>query len=165
MALLAAAAAPAKVRSLTVIEPPAFSESLSLDPTVAAFREHLLSMWSDRTSSDSDWIRRFVAKVDPHQPPPPDDVVATVLPFASSLRHATRPVTEIELPVASIRDARIPCLVVSGGQNAAFETLCDVVAARLDARREVVRGAGHCVQYTRPAFNDTLEAFLNECGP
>jgi pimeloyl-ACP methyl ester carboxylesterase len=49
---------------------------------------------------------------------------------------------------------------VSGAHDGAFEAVCDVLEARLQAERAVIPGAGHGVQRTGAPFNERLEAFL-----
>ena len=44
----------------------------------------------------------------------------------------------------------------------AFETMCDVIAERIGARREIVRGRGHTIPATGAPYNELLEAFLRE---
>jgi hypothetical protein len=54
-------------------------------------------------------------------------------------------------------------MVVSGGHHEAIEAVCDGLAERLDARREIVTGAGHAVPRA-PGFNQILEDFLLSAG-
>lgn len=55
-----------------------------------------------------------------------------------------------------------PKLVVSGGRSPAFDAVCDVLEARLGARRAVVPGRGHTPQSTGDAFNEVLVGFLDD---
>ena len=49
--------------------------------------------------------------------------------------------------------------MISGGHNAAFDAVCDVLEARLPAKRVVVPGAGHSLPRA-PGYNDALVAFV-----
>lgn len=51
-----------------------------------------------------------------------------------------------------------PKLVVSGGHSAGFDAICDDLANRIGASREVVAGAGHEIQFTGTPINDILLA-------
>jgi hypothetical protein len=49
--------------------------------------------------------------------------------------------------------------VLSGGHNAAFDAVCDVLEERLGAERAVLPGAGHSIPRA-PGYAERLEAFL-----
>jgi len=68
--------------------------------------------------------------------------------------------SEARIPLAALAAAPFPALVVSGGHSAAFDAVCDAIAARLGAERAVLPGAGHSVQRLGGPFNERLEAFL-----
>jgi hypothetical protein len=67
--------------------------------------------------------------------------------------------SEADPDLGAIARARLPVLVVSGGHHDGIELLCDGLAAELNARREIVAGAGHAVPRAR-GFNEVLEDFL-----
>jgi pimeloyl-ACP methyl ester carboxylesterase len=69
--------------------------------------------------------------------------------------------SEAEPDLDAIARAAVPTMVVSGGHHEGIEILCDALADRLNARREIVPGAGHAVPRA-PGFNDVLEDFLRE---
>lgn len=66
---------------------------------------------------------------------------------------------EAEPPLAALREAGFPILVVSGGHSEANEIICDTIARATGARRAVCPGRGHLVQ-DAPEFNALLESFL-----
>lgn len=70
-----------------------------------------------------------------------------------------RPPDEAEPPLAALRAAGFPILVVSGGHAEANEIICDTIARETGARRAVCRGRDHLVQEA-PEFNALLESFL-----
>jgi pimeloyl-ACP methyl ester carboxylesterase len=67
--------------------------------------------------------------------------------------------SEAKPDLDAIARAGVPTMVVSGGHHNGLEILCDALADRLNARREIIRGAGHAVQRA-PGFNRVLEDFL-----
>jgi pimeloyl-ACP methyl ester carboxylesterase len=67
--------------------------------------------------------------------------------------------SEADPDLDAIAGAGVPVMVVSGGHHDGIELVCDGLAARLDARREILPGAGHAVPRA-PGFNDLLEHFL-----
>jgi len=76
------------------------------------------------------------------------------------LLRRERPFWEAEIPLERLAAADFPVLVVSGGHSAAFEAVCDALAAALSAERAVIRGRGHTVPSTGAPYNDRLEGFL-----
>lgn len=77
-----------------------------------------------------------------------------------AIRAVRRPPWEGELPVEQLAEAPFPKLVISGDHSPAFEAVCDALAARLQAQRAHLPGAGHATPETGDAFNETLEAFI-----
>jgi len=54
----------------------------------------------------------------------------------------------VDFELDALAGAPFPKLVVWGAHDAAFEAVCDVLAARLQAERAVIPGVGHGVQRT-----------------
>jgi hypothetical protein len=67
---------------------------------------------------------------------------------------------EAEIPLAALREAPFPKLVVSGAHSRAFDAVCTVLEARLGAERAVLPGAGHSVQRLGEPFNTVLADFV-----
>ena len=65
------------------------------------------------------------------------------------------------VPLDELAAAPFPKLVVSGGHNAAFDAVCDVLEQRLSAQRAVLPGAGHSIPRLGEPFNALLEAFVS----
>ena len=82
-------------------------------------------------------------------------------------RHAMaeRRPWEAEIPVSRLAAAPFPKLVLSGDHSPAFERLCDVLAQRLGARREVIAGRGHTLPSAGEPYNDLLEEFMRASPP
>jgi pimeloyl-ACP methyl ester carboxylesterase len=146
----------APLRSLTVIEPPAFR----LAPGDAAVNElvsKLAQLWPTELPPDA-FLRRFVAAVGAVYEPPsplPPDVEASV-----RATMAERPPWEAEIPFEDLRATPFPKLVVSGGHHPAFDAVCDALERELEAERAVVTGAGHSIPRAGEPFNVVLERFV-----
>jgi pimeloyl-ACP methyl ester carboxylesterase len=160
-ALLAAVERPTEVASLTVIEPPAFQVA---PDSPAARRLVALSdeLW-DRTDEDAvTWLKRFFAMNGDE--PPPDEVLEKLAEPARVWRRYVRRPFHGPLPLDAVAEAPFPKLVVSGGHSQAFEDVCDAMADRIGAEREVIPGEGHEVPRTGEPFNQRLEAFLRKAS-
>jgi pimeloyl-ACP methyl ester carboxylesterase len=157
VAMLAAAHQPDNVRSLTVIEPPATGVARG-DSVVDARAAELDEVFSKTGDDLGALLKRFfdVARVPISVPDPLPEPLER---GARALVGARSP-TEAELPLSAILSARIPCFVVSGGHHAGYEAICDAIAKETNARRTVIRGAGHLIPETGDPFNGELEAFL-----
>ncbi|MGH3092961.1 MAG: alpha/beta fold hydrolase [Gaiellaceae bacterium] len=156
--LLAAARRPEVVRSLTVIEPPAFAVAAGhpdVDALVASLREH----WELGPREPAGFLRGFLDLVGSDLALP--DPLPPGLQRGGEILLAHRPPWEAEIPLDDLAAAPFPKLVVSGGHQAASDAVCDVLEERLGAERAVIPGAGHSVQRTGAPFNERLEAFLD----
>ena len=156
--LLAAARRPGVVRSLTVIEPPAFGVAEG-DAVVDDLVSRLKNHWRSGPRHDpAAFLRRFLTLVGsaaelPDPLPPP-------LAQGAAMLVVERGPWEAEIPLRRLADAPFGKLVVSGGHAAAFDAVCDVLERELGAERAVIAGAGHSVQQTGDPFNRRIETFL-----
>jgi len=160
--LLAAAARPELVRSLTVIEPPATRVALG-NPEVAAFAAQGEEIYASAAGDDPDvFLRRFLAAVgsalEPPTPLPPE------LEQGARALMVERGPWEADIPLDALGVAAFPKLVVSGHHHPAFDGICDVLEERLAAERVVLEGYGHTVQ-RHPDFNDRLVDFVDRASP
>jgi hypothetical protein len=64
------------------------------------------------------------------------------------------------VPLAELARAPFPKLVISGAHSHAFEAVCDLLAARIGARRETVAGRGHTIPSVGEAYNALVDRFL-----
>jgi pimeloyl-ACP methyl ester carboxylesterase len=158
VATLVAAHSPATVRSLTLIEPPAFRHLD--DPRVRVRADIVDALLADRDASDRAWLTRFIEEVLGAEALPPDSILEILEQHVPTLRHAVPGAQDIEVPIDELVASGVPVMVVSGGNDESFELICDCIAAQLGARREVIPGAGHGVQWTGQPFNDALASFL-----
>jgi pimeloyl-ACP methyl ester carboxylesterase len=161
IALLLAARRPELVRSLTVVEPPAFGAARGIpaaDEFIARIEEH----WTDGSRDDpAAFLRGFLALVG--SSPPPGEFTPELLQGARTLL-VERPPSEALIPFDELARAPFPKLVVSGGHSPAFEAVCDVLEERLGAHRAVLPGAGHSVQRLGQPFNELLADFVERAA-
>lgn len=142
VALLAAPSL--RLRSLTLLEPPAFAAARG-DPAVEAW----LAPYEELDS-----VNAFLAHVGAPLRVPDD--APEDLRRGADLLLSERPPQEAQVPLAPLP---YPTLVVTGGHEPAFEAVGDALARALHAERAVARGAGHAVQ-SAPGFNELLLSFL-----
>lgn len=154
--LLAAARRPKLVRSLTVIEPPAFGVARG-DPAADAFDEQARELWEHGPRDPAEFVRRFLRLVGSSVPA--GELSPGLVQGARTLMVERSP-AEAVIPFAALRTARIPTLVVSGAHHPAFDAVCDVLERELGAERAVLPGAGHSVQRLGEPFNAVLADFV-----
>ena len=157
IALLAAAAVPRSVRSLTVIEPPSTAVADG-DPAADAFAREGIDWWRTGPTDDPEaFLRGFLAYAGSDYVPP-SPLPAQLMQGARTLIVERGP-WEATIPLDELSRAPFPTLVVSGGHHAGFDAICDVLVARLAAERLVLPGYGHSAQ-RHPDFNEQLARFV-----
>jgi pimeloyl-ACP methyl ester carboxylesterase len=166
IAMYAAALRPDAVLSLTISEPGCLRAAAG-DPAVdAQIAGGELLYRHAAELAPRDFLLAFRGGVgSSHETPPelPPELLDGV-----RLLMAERPPWEADPPVAELRDAPFPKLVISGGHSPVFEAVCDVLAAGLRAERDVIPGAGHTIPSTGAPYNSRLQSFLSrrhEKGP
>ena len=149
------AAASADLRSLAVLEPPAFGVAVG-HPAVDRLISELRPLWPTDLEPE-EFLRRFVHIVGSELTAPsplPPEVEASVRAMM-----VERAPWEAEIPFERLARAPFPKLVVSGAHSPAFDAVCDVLEERLGAERAMLPGAGHSIPRA-PGFTERLEAFL-----
>jgi pimeloyl-ACP methyl ester carboxylesterase len=156
-ALLAAASRPQAVHSLTLVEPMAYSVALHQEH-VRRSMEQVGAYFAGNSTAPREFLGGFfqLMGVQAKLPDPPPPALDT----ATRLLMRCRQPWTAEIPLAGLGKAGFPTLVVSGGHSPVFESVCDVLATRLGAEREVISGAGHSVPRIGAPFNQRLESFL-----
>jgi pimeloyl-ACP methyl ester carboxylesterase len=154
--LLLAARRPELLRSLTVIEPPAFGIARGR-PGVDEFIERIERHWTEGPRDPAEFLSGFLALVGSSIPS--GNFTPELLQGARTLM-VERPPSEAVIPFDELARASFPKLVVSGAHSAAFEAVCDVLEERLGAERAVLPGAGHSVQRLGEPFNELLAGFV-----
>lgn len=156
IALLAAARRPELLRSLTVIEPPAFGVARGI-PAADDFTARIEELWTNGPRDPGEFLRGFLALVGSSIPV--GNFTPELLQGARTLMVERSP-TEAVISFDELAGAPFPKLVVSGGHSPAFEAVCDVLGERLGAERAVLPGAGHSVQRLGEPFNELLASFV-----
>ena len=158
ISLYAAALRPEAVRSLTLIEPPAFAVARG-HPAVDRLVEELRALWDEAGSMKPPaFLGEFSSRVIGRRVPPSMELPPDVEQGVRTLMVERGP-WEADPPLEALARARFPKLVVSGAHSAAFDAVCDALEERLGAERAVLPGAAHNAQQA-PGFNDRLAAFV-----
>jgi pimeloyl-ACP methyl ester carboxylesterase len=153
---LLATSDPERVRSLTLVEAPIYAAAPD-DPEVRRLIEigDAFLAGEGTSESDEEFMRR--AGIDPEVSAEHREEIEEAVAAARGGRSPSEASIDLDRLAAS----GLPTMVVSGEHTAAIERLCDALADRLGARREIVPGAGHAVPRA-PGFNRVLEDFLAE---
>jgi pimeloyl-ACP methyl ester carboxylesterase len=159
--LLAAALAPERVGSVTVLEPPCTRVAAG-NPAVDAFAEDGRRWWEEGPRDDPEaFVRGFLRYVGSDFDPPS--------PLSPALEQGARTLIvergpwDAEIPVETLAAAPFPVLVVSGAHHPAFDGICDALERRLHAERLVLPGFGHNPQL-HPEFNEALANFVERAA-
>lgn len=158
-AMFAAARRPEATRSLTLLEPPAFTMA-SDDADARDLVDAVRGIWGDDVPDD-EWLERFLDAVGTEPASLPSEILEEAVPLVPLVRRS-RPAWEREPPVDELAAAPFPKLVVSGGHSAGFDAICDALAERIDGSRAEVPGAGHEIQFTGAPINDALLALWTD---
>jgi pimeloyl-ACP methyl ester carboxylesterase len=153
VALYAAAWSADRVRSLTVIEPPALG--LVEDGSADEFIRRSEELWERGPRDPATFLRAFLAAINAPVPANPSPELlqgARTLMVERYPWRATPPLHAIAAPT----------LVVSGAHSPAFDATCDLLEARLHAQRAVLPGRGHSPQLLGAPFNELLAAFVEQ---
>ena len=162
IALLAAAARPEAVWSLTVSEPGSLRVAAG-NPEVDAVIGQGEELYRHRAKIPADqFLRLFRSGVhSSHETPErlPDWLERGALHLRDE-----RPPWEADIPLEALAATGFPKLVISGGHSPAFEAVCDVLADRLGAQRAVIPGRDHTIPATGAPYNERVHGFLASAG-
>jgi pimeloyl-ACP methyl ester carboxylesterase len=156
ISLFAAVRYAERLRSLTVVEPPAFGIARG-NAAADDFSARATELWEHGPSDPGEFLRWFLTTVGSSIPP--GDFSPELLQGARTLMVERHPWTA-EPPLDELAATPFPKLVVSGAHSAAFDAVCDVLETRLGAGRAVLPGAGHSVPRLGQPFNDVLADFV-----
>jgi pimeloyl-ACP methyl ester carboxylesterase len=163
--LVAAARKPRAVKSLTIIEPPAFQIATN-DPVVESAMKHYASVYATGTQSTPQQFYASFIGSDLNSIPSLSE--GDIRAIRSSMTE--RPPWEADIPIEKIARTTCPKLVVSGGgqhkpRRTAFVMICDILEKELGAQRLVFEDARHNPQLEQPEqFNTALRKFLDNAS-
>jgi pimeloyl-ACP methyl ester carboxylesterase len=147
-----------RLKSLTVVEPPAFGIARG-NEAADEFAANGTRLWEEGPRDPGEFLAAFLSLVG--SATPPGNFTPALLQGARTLMVERYPWTA-EPPLDELARAPFPKLVVSGAHSAAFDAVCDVLEQRLGASRAVLPGAGHSVPRLGEAFNELLAAFVEQ---
>jgi pimeloyl-ACP methyl ester carboxylesterase len=156
VSLLAAERAP--LASLTVVEPPALGVARG-NPAVEEFLAHFEAGVPKDPRAYLEFFLPLVGSTLNLRDPLPPAIEA-----GARAAIAERTPDQAVIPLDELAAAPFPKLVVSGGHNAVFDAVCDVLEERLGAQRAVLPGAGHSIPRLGEPFNALLEAFIRDAS-
>jgi pimeloyl-ACP methyl ester carboxylesterase len=151
---LAAAAAPERIRSLTLIEPSMWSVALDV-PEVKATYDSLGSALIEHRGNPGAMAQAFLDRAGARQHVRQDRLPRALEVGVRAVANG-RPPGEAEIPLRQLAAGPYPKLVITGEHSVAFETIADRVVEGIGARRAHVSGAGHGI----PALGDPVNAVL-----
>jgi pimeloyl-ACP methyl ester carboxylesterase len=156
-ALLAASAYPQAVHSLTLVEPMAYSVALHHEH-VRRSVDQVAAYFAGNPAGPREFLGGFFQLMGVQAQLP--DPLPPALDATTRLLMRCRYPWTAAFPLDDLAKAGFSSLVVSGAHSPVFESICDVLSARLGAERAVISGAGHSVPRTGTPFNEKLESFL-----
>jgi pimeloyl-ACP methyl ester carboxylesterase len=157
VSLLAAGRRIDALRSLTVIEPPAFWLARGV-PEVDRLALEIFKLFWSGPADPRAFVEEFMPllggklKLPPQLPPEIEQGIRALM--------VERPPWDARFALDELKRAPFPKLVVSGAHNPALDAVCDVLEERLGAERVVVAADGHNIPYAGAPFNEALAAFL-----
>ena len=160
IALHAAALAPEQVHSLTISEPGCLAVAAH-DPLVAQqLANGRILFERARELTPMEFLLAFRGGAGSTHATP--ERLDGELLQGSSWRCASGPPGSPNRRWQRLADLPFPKMVISGGHSPVFEAVCDTVAERLGARRELIAGRGHSIPATGAPYNERLHAFMIE---
>lgn len=157
LAMVVSSRYPQLVKSLTVIEPPAFSLTIE-QPDVAQVVATLKLVYRTATTPEA-FLAGFLQAMD----------VDVIEPLMLSPQHRKGIITTMEEPapwditldISTLKAHTYPKLVVSGNWHPALIVTADMLARCLHADRLIIQNVGHEIQKVGKAFNDQLERLIS----
>jgi pimeloyl-ACP methyl ester carboxylesterase len=162
IAARAAALAPDRVLSLTLIEPPALANAQDI-AIVAEAATALERHWVSADKGDIGAFLEGFSRAIRYSAPRAGTRSPAMDKAAQSLM--TEKPWLASVPVEALRRQAFPKLLVSGQSTPVFEAICDRLAAEWQGSRRIFPGAGHAVQRIGPPFNELLESFVSGTLP
>jgi len=158
VALYIAARQPDSVRSLVLIEPPAFWFAPD-NPAVAEMARSNRELFENPPDDPVEMIKRFFALVGMNFPLPDDLPMPRPQPLVdiAKVLGDIRGPDEGNIAVGSLIAGGYPILVLTSGRIAGFEGIAEAIAAQTGGEHLVITGTDHAVQKNGDAVNPLLE--------
>jgi pimeloyl-ACP methyl ester carboxylesterase len=158
IAMCAAASRPDLIKSLTIVEAPAWAVARG-EGAVARLVERMMPGW--RSPTPEAFIRALAKGLTDQ------DLPADFEPAPPQRRGIVATMTEpapwdVTVPVQALAAAAFPKLVITGGWHAAFELVGERLATRIGAGRQVLSGRDHGVQSLGEPFNHALASLIDQ---
>jgi len=158
IALIVAGRQPALIRSLTLIEPPAFAIARGNPLVEQAIAQAKPAYEPERPLPAEEFLVRFMKSI---QLDFPDTIELSPEDRKGVEAMQAEPAPwKIEIPVANLALTPFPKLVVTSGEHGAFEAIADILTQQLGATLAVCAGKGHYIPDTGEPFNHLLESVL-----
>jgi len=158
IALHAAALDPENVRSLVISEPGCLRVAAGVAEVDSAIANGELLYGAAAKLEPLDFLRAFRGGVGSTHETPAH--LEGELLHGAQLAMRERPPWESDPPLAALRAAPFPKLVISGAHSPVFEAVCDAVARELGAQRATISGRGHTIPATGAPYNDLVREFI-----
>jgi pimeloyl-ACP methyl ester carboxylesterase len=161
VALYMATTRPDAIRSLTLIEPPAFGLAPD-DPTVQEMARAGAELFANPPDDPLVMVNTFFAMVGMDMQLPedlPNPRPEFVVNLARDLADIRSP-HEADISIDALTSGGYPILVLTSGRIAGFEGIAAALVDRVGAEHIVVPGTDHQVQNGEPV-NSVLERFWN----
>jgi len=162
IALHASALDPESVRSLVISEPGCLRVAAGNAAVDAAIVGGDLLYAHASELAPLDFLRAFRGGVGSTQETPAH--LEGELQEGARMAMRERPPWESEPPLAELRAARFPKLVISGGHSEVFEAVCDAVSRELGAQRATIAGRKHTIPATGAPYNELLREFIERAA-
>ncbi len=159
VALCIASDHPETVRSLTLIEPPAYTLAID-DPAVAEMRRRNRELFENPRLEPAALVRSFFELVGIDLPVdilPPQAIAAV----AGSLTDIRNP-DDAEFDMAKLALGRYPRLVLTSGRISGFEAIARAFVISTGATHKIIPGTDHTVQNAGEPVNKLLEALWSD---
>jgi pimeloyl-ACP methyl ester carboxylesterase len=160
VALAIAAARPDRVRSLTLLEPPAFQ--LTDDPRAVATRDRIEAAIAGPFDDPLAYWSAFMTGAFGDPPPIPPEAIPEDRQIASMREEVP---WDVPLDLGPIRSASIPTLVIAGGWDPGFLAVAEHLASELDGRLVTYPDANHFFMAEGPSIAAEVEAHWSASAP
>lgn len=152
VALAAAARAPSKVHSLTLLEPPAFQVAPD-DPDARATRRRIEDAIAGPFDDAASYWQAFMTGTFGDPPPIPPEAVPQDRQEASRREQVP---WDVDLDLVAIATAAVPTLVISADWDLGFSAIGRHLAEQLRGRHVQLAGDNHFFMANGPAIADAV---------